>query len=451
MKGVPLLLTQSGRLCAFGERNPRFSTDRELLPNYPDKFIHKSAWNALVTPLAAEALSQEDLQSNIPDCRQNLGVRGLRLEDLEEYKDEVETLAKAPNGNSHQNGYLPHLLRFMSKASSISSIFDSWQLLPIYNKSSRAEVVPLNCASQTVAICSERQNQVSTALLHAGIFLLQDWVSLEFEKYPFLQRRLITSDKNVVKVLLEANKRGGLSSLTGEDRHAMLTYLSSLVIDSVDFSKADIRKLPLFKLAQGGTFSAVCEPGITYCSLPPEDRHAGALERLMPISSVLLSWPTQSIKPIYEHLGIRLCNGEDFMINFVLPNLPQACQETNRAKPYLDVLQEFVVNEKSDGVTKAARGVAFVPTLGGTSSKASELLDKELAVVQCFQQCLQEQLPADWIQTTYPELLKKLGLRKFVPSASLLKCAQELDGYKAPGNKMILLSFIDFCRNHLVQ
>ena len=36
------------------------------------------------------------------------------------------------------------------------------------------------------------------------------------------------------------------------------------------------------------------------------------------------------LKPIYEHLDVRLCNGEMFMLEFILPCLPQAFHQ-----PYL--------------------------------------------------------------------------------------------------------------------
>ncbi|CAJ1346236.1 unnamed protein product, partial [Effrenium voratum] len=137
-----------------------------------------------------------------------------------------------------------------------------------------------------------------------------------------------------------------------------------------------------------------------------------------------------SIKPIYEHLGVRLCGAEKFMLEFILPNLEEACSKgATHAKPYLDQLQEFVLIDKSLNIEAAARELAFVPSRAGHVHKLKSFLDPELELSHWFAECLSSYLPVQWMHQ-YLKLLQSLGMRRTVEPAILLECASHLDAYK---------------------
>ena len=269
------------------------------------------------------------------------------------------------------------------------------------------------------------------ALLHAGLFLLQSGV-LSSQK-PFLNSKVVQSDRDVIKLLVA--QKDHLVNLTETDRHDLLSHFSLLVIsESSQVPAHDIRKLPLFKLASGG-FTDLCQEHVVHCCLHPNDKHAHALEQLMPSNAVLLSYPTESTKPIYEFLGIQLCNGEDFMVQFIIPELPTVCADSTKAAPYLDELREFVVVEKSQRVTEAAKATVFVPNVEGRLKMAQSLIHPSKdPVAQLFANCLSADLPADWLhEPRYLAVLSRLGLKLFIPAPLLLKCAQELHSHRRLG------------------
>ena len=416
LEGVPLLLTHGGKLTAFGAQNRRFNTDRDLLPKHPDLFIHDEAWRTFtqvkghVTPI---------------------GIRELQVADLLPYQNEVEEHVQAGGPKFCDNSYLKHLWTLVSRPAQRTSPFGllgRWRILAVYaNDGARLE--PLQDVHQTILISTDAQEKIANALLCIGFRLLQQ--ELYFD-HDFLAEQLVCKDHGLIQMLLSAH-HSAFEGLNAEDRHALLTYFSGIVISKKALPEG-VRRLPLFKLAEDG-FTDLGKTDVTYCCLDPKDKHAGALEKLMPSTAVLLAWPTQQLKPIYEHLRIRLCNGEDFMVRFILPELPRVCQGSacrRLATTYLDELHEFVVTERSQKVTEAAWRVAFVPTADNCMSFASSLIDPEIQVVQCFKHCCSERLPADWIYSSHHhrELLHHLGLQTSIPAEMLLKFAQDLDAKK---------------------
>ncbi len=307
-----------------------------------------------------------------------IGIRELQVADLLPYQNEVEEHVRAGGPKFRDNPYLKHLWSLVSRAANRTNPFGllgRWRILAVYAKDG-ARLEPLQDVHQTILISTDAQQKIA---------------------------------------------------------HALLTYFSGIVTSEKAQLPKDIRRLPLFKLAQGG-FTNLCRTDVTYCCLDPKDKHAGALEKLMPSTAVLLAWPTQQLKPIYEHLRIRLCNGEDFMVHFILPELPQVCQGSacrELATTCLNELHEFAVTERSQNVAKAARQIAFVPTADNRMSLASSLIDPEIQVVQCFKHCCSEHLPAAWIYSHhYRRLLHHLGLQTSIPAEMLLKFAQDLDAKK---------------------
>jgi hypothetical protein len=417
LEGVPLLLTHGNHLCAFRKENVRFNTDYELLPNHPSLFIHRDAWRVFTGACG-----------NV----EPIGVRKLELDDLLPYRSEVETLAFVEPAFD-KSRYLHHLWNFISNRSQGCNPFhvmESWRILPVRSHGSGNRVVPLDFATQTVAL-AENQQKIGMALLHAGLFLLQSGV-LSSQK-PFLNSKVVQSDRDVIKLLVA--QKDHLVNLTETDRHDLLSHFSLLVIsESSQVPAHDIRKLPLFKLASGG-FTDLCQEHVVHCCLHPNDKHAHALEQLMPSNAVLLSYPTESTKPIYEFLGIQLCNGEDFMVQFIIPELPTVCADSTTAAPYLDELREFVVVEKSQRVTEAAKATVFVPNVEGRLKMAQSLIHPSKdPVAQLFANCLSADLPADWLhEPRYLAVLSRLGLKLFIPAPLLLKCAQELHSHRRLG------------------
>ena len=316
----------------------------------------------------------------------------------------------------------------MSKHGDPFDLMKSWRILPVRSSASGEQVVRLDLASQTVAIMTEAQVKIQNALLRAGLLLLQSGL-LQHSVKPFIQSKLVQSEANVIKLLVE--QKDYLSGLAEKDRHDLLTHFSLVYIsDPSQLSAKEIRKLPLFKLASGGNFTDLCQEGVVHCCLHPQDKHAHALEQLMPSSAVMLSFPTEQTKPIYEFLGIQLCNGEDFMVDFVVPRLPAVCSTGGaKSRPYLDELYQFVVVERSQKVTEAAHNRAFVPCEEGYLNLARSLIHPRKDPVAClFANCLSRNLPAHWLQTDryYLDLLSKLGLKLTIPAPLLLKCAEEL-------------------------
>ncbi|CAE7666240.1 SACS [Symbiodinium sp. CCMP2592] len=411
LEGVPLLLTHGGALSAFSEENVRFSSDRDLIPNHPDLFLHANAGKIF----AAVAGTVE-----AP------GIRQLELDDLVPYKKEVEAMAFA-KPFFQESPYLKHLLHYMSRKSETEYSFrtmKSWRILPVYSIASQAQVVPLDLASQTVAIATDAQAKCAPALLQAGLLLLQSGV-LDCAK-PLLMSKVVRTDRDVIKLLVGGRDR--LTNMTEEDRHELLVFFSSLAVSARDqLSFADINKLPLFKLANGG-FTCLDKTDVDYCCLHPDDAHAAALERLMPSSSVLLSFPTDPTRPIYDFMKVQVCNGEDFMVSFIIPQLPKLCRNSDfTAKPYLDELYSFVVKDRSQRVTDAAKDMAFVPSEAGTLKTASSLIDPELPVAQLFASCLTDNLPISWLQDAgFLKLLRVLGMKRYIPAPLLLLCAEDL-------------------------
>ena len=416
LEGVPLLLTHGGKLTAFGAQNRRFNTDRDLLPKHPDLFIHDEAWRTFtqvkgrVTPI---------------------GICKLQVADLLPYQNEVEEHVHAGGPKFCDNPYLKHLWTLVSRAGKTTNPFGllgRWRILAVYaNDGARLE--PLQDVHQTILIWTDAQEKIAKALLCIGFRLLQQEL---YHDHDFLAEELVCQDDGLIQLLLSAH-HSAFEGLNAEDRHALLTYFSGIVISKKAQLPDGVRRLPLFKLAEDG-FTDLCRTDVTYCCLNPKDKHAGALEKLMPSTAVLLAWPTQQLKPIYEHLRIRLCNGEDFMVRFILPELPRVCQGSacrRLATTYLDELHEFVVTERSQKVTEAARQIAFVPTADNRMSLASSLIDPEIQVVQCFKHCCSGFLPADWIYSSHHRrLLHHLGLQTSIRAEMLLKFAQDLDAKK---------------------
>ena len=147
---------------------------------------------------------------------------------------------------------------------------------------------------------------------------------------------LVSEDSDLIRLLVAMHAEHGIiEHLSKQQRHSLLVHFSRLSLmtgvhfsrlslmtggathDSVDIKKAlqSAAELPLFLKAQGaddGSFAGLAGERAKYCCLHPDDPHAGQLEKLMPSTVTLLSWPTREAKPIYEFYEIRVCNGEEF-------------------------------------------------------------------------------------------------------------------------------------------
>lgn len=428
LEGVPLFLTHGGKLSAFGRENVCFKSDRELLPNHPDLFVHNEVWQEI---------------TGVKGHPEPVGVRKLKTEDLLPFKSEVEALVIEGGRMFGQNAYLRHLWRFISKKENVAQSIkqmQAWQFLPVHSNDGEALVL-LNLASQTVDPLAMRLDQkVQQALLCAGLLLLQDGVlDLSGNERLLLEAGIVQKDHDLVSLLLEVD-RNTFDTLNLDQRYALLAYFSGLVVREImHHLPEDISRLPLFKLAQGEGFTDVCEMNVTFCCLDKKDKHAGALEKLMPLKAVLLAWPTMQVRPIYEFLGIQCHSGEDFMVRFILPDLERLCREHTSGTPctlpkqyfqLLDQLQEFV-SEGSSKVIEAAMDKQIFLSASGSPSTASSLVDPNILLIRCFKQCCSEYLPAEGVDQ-YPELLAGLGLQMFVPEDLLLKLAQQLDAKKEP-------------------
>ena len=424
-EGVPLLLTHGGKLTAFGQENACFNSDRELLPNHPDLFVHHEVWEEI---------------TRVKGHPEPVGVRKLKTEDLLPFKSEVEALVLEGGRMFGQNAYLKHFWHFISKEENQENLAQSikqmqaWQLLPVHSNDGEA-VVLLNLASQTVdPLAMQLDQKVQQALLCAGLLLLQDGILDESgNKRLLLEAGIVQKDHDLVSLLLEVN-RNTFDTLNLDQRYALLVYFSGLVVRERMHHK-DISRLPLFKLAQREGVTDVCDINVTFCCLDIRDKHAGALEKLMPSKAVvLLAWPTMQVRPIYDFLGIQCHSGEDFMVRFIFPDLERLCREhTSGALPkkyfqLLDQLQEFV-SERSSKVIDAAMDKQIFLSASGSPSTASSLVDPNLPLIRCFKQCCSEYLPAEGVDQ-YPELLAGLGLQMSVPVDLLCRLARELDAKK---------------------
>ncbi|CAJ1408234.1 unnamed protein product, partial [Effrenium voratum] len=420
LEGVPLLRTVDEKLSTFSQNKLRFTSDRQLLPEHPDLFLHDDTLRALNIDLTE---TKQKVELQVP------GVRALQLDDLVHFKEELEEMAHL-QPDVEENRRLKHLWRFIAKGAKgrIPGQLTGWELLPVCSTEARRLAVSLDRVGQTV-LCSQKHEEIQDALLQAGIYILQ--TTLEESALRLLGSQVVSQDSDLLRLLVTFNRSGGLSELSGKNRHALLAFFSKLAIDGKT-PLTEVRELPLFKMAQGSSFTSLLadQEATQYCCLDPHDPRAGALETLRPSSAVLLAWPTASIKPIYEHLGVRLCGAEKFMLEFILPNLEEACSKgAAHAKPYLDQLQEFVLIDKSLNIEAAARELAFVPSRAGHVHKLKSFLDPELELSRCFAECLSSYLPVQWMHQ-YLKLLQSLGMRRTVEPAILLECASHLDAYK---------------------
>uniref|UniRef100_A0A7S4SRI7 HEPN domain-containing protein n=1 Tax=Alexandrium monilatum TaxID=311494 RepID=A0A7S4SRI7_9DINO len=319
-----------------------------------------------------------------------------------------------------------------------SRVIWDWKVLPICSKDGTGEngetVVALSDAIRCVAvthITSEEDvvRSLSELLTDCGIEIIQHDTLSDNRISRLLRTLVVSTNEEMLKVLHE---RGNLSSLTGVQRHDLLAYFSVLSVKGgVDLH--GVTKLPLFKTASMESSFIALEGNTQYCCVDPSDPHSKALSKLMPPGMIMLAWPTQQVKPIYEHCNIQLCNGEDFMVTQIIPRLPDIVDSGPNGKfaePFLVELHSFVCTDDSDKVKRAAMECEFV-TAEDFSKKGCpcQFTSPTGGAAAAFKEVLSAHLPAKWMQKSdkHMELLHALGMERNLTPAMILMCAKDLD------------------------
>ncbi|CAE7535966.1 SACS, partial [Symbiodinium necroappetens] len=428
LQGVPLLLTHANRLCAFNAEAPKFSGDHDLLPRHVDLFAHRDVLTAFKT---------------LDVCQPEVEVRpaGLRdfgFADLLNFKEQVTRLVVDQGHECSKNSILKHLWSFIARKGNVKeswlAALSEWKILPV-DAGSSPKLRPLKFAHRTLwmkrsSYWRDDEKRLQEVMAACGIYTLQDSAIRAEEDSAILAALhdvVVCTDSAVVELLgelpLQTCRTDGL---------VLLKYLSQLCLTSSWSERMTLvtKGLLLFQLAQGGGFTDLTETKVRFCCVCPEDPHAAELEALLPPGARLLVWPSKELKPIYEVCGVEMCRGEEFMLEFVLPYLPDLCwqEDQSQAESILALLCQYVVVEKSDTLRSRCAALHFVPTGENTSSRPRDLLDPSLKLCQCFADVLVGHLPAEWFQSPRNlKLLRELGLQKTVTPDCLLMCAKHLD------------------------
>ncbi|CAE7906641.1 SACS [Symbiodinium microadriaticum] len=458
LRDVPLMVTGDDEICTFDDGAPkwlgpqtrarssslkrierlhallyhiiRFSAGRDLLPNNPGLFVHSDIMEVFRTA----NLTQPGVSRRV--SMKPVGVQPFTLNDLLKHREQIESqvLQLGPSYRDELWSFLRRVRRF---SSDWFQRLGDWRILPVESPNDSLELVPLSSARQSVR--AGEYEHLQEVLEKCSIHTLQTGF-----RDDLVSDYLVSEDSDLIRLLVAMHAEHGIiEHLSKQQRHSLLVHFSRLSLmtggathDAVDIKKAlqSAAELPLFLKAQGaddGSFAGLAGERAKYCCLHPDDPHAAQLEKLMPSTVTLLSWPTREAKPIYEFYEIRVCNGEEFMIEFVLPCIPEACKSPETAKPYLELLYAYVVEEESHRVTKAARDLAFVPDDESNLRRSTELLDPMLTVAGLFGHVLAASLPAKWLRNERSvSLLKKLGLMSAPSLKALVCCARHLDSLK---------------------
>ncbi|CAE7771445.1 Sacs [Symbiodinium sp. CCMP2592] len=363
-----------------------------------------------------------------------VGVQPFTLNDLLQHKVEIES-QMLPLGPSYRSELWAFLRRVSHFSSDWFQQLGDWHILPVDGPNDSLELVPLSSARQSVR--AGESEHLQEVLQKCSIHILQTGFPDDI-----VSDYLVSKESDLIRLLVAMHKEHRvIERLSIKQRHSLLVHFSCLSLGGSlglpkDTEKAlqSAAELPLFLKAEGdddGSFTGLAGERAKYCCLHPDDPYASQLEKLVPSTVTLLSWPTREVKPIYEFYDLRVCNGEEFMVEFVLPCIPEACKSPETAEPYLELLYAYVVQEESQRVTKAAKNLAFVPTDEVKLRRSTELLDPMLAVAGLFSHVLTASLPAKWLRNERSlSLLKKLGLMSTPALEALVCCARHLDSLK---------------------
>jgi len=505
--GVPLLMTHAQEVTTF-KSCTKFSTWRDILPEKQSLFLDRETYVTVMDAVDTTLQGvQREVETQIP------GVRPFTLRDILPYRVEVENAVNAVSGwSASMNEPLRVFWSLVAEtfaedlqATSYSQMYNlanrnyydgkrdedkkdgekkkdkgddgkegtkkpaaltkadtgwsrvllDWKILPIFSKDGVGEngetcVVldeAVNCVAVTVISQEEDVVKSLTELLtDCGIDVIQHDALSDNRIARLLKTLVVHTNEDMIKILHE---RGTLDGLTGVQRHDLLAYFSVLCVKS-GYELSSVTKLPLFKTASIESSFIALESGTTYCCVDPSDPHSKALSKLMPPGMVMLAWPTQQVKPIYEHCGIQLCNGEDFMVDMLIPRLAEICTSGPHGKvaePFLLELHSFVCTDNSDKVKRAAMEAEFVTSEDfSRTGPPCQFTSPAGGAAAAFKAVLSAHLPAKWMQKNekHMELLHALGLERNLTPSMILLCAKELDskcGAKADstGNENALM------------
>lgn len=313
-----------------------------------------------------------------------------------------------------------------------------WKVLPICSKDGVGEngetCVALEHATKCVAVTAISQEEdvvksLTELLTDCGIDIVQHDAMSDNRIARLLRTLVVATNEDMLKLLHE---RGNLESLTGVQRHDLLAYFSVLSVKG-GYDLTGVTKLPLFKTAAMESSFIALEGDTMYCCVDPSDPHSKALSKLMPPGMVMLAWPTQQVKPIYEHCGIQLCSGEDFMVSLIIPRLSEICSNGPNGKvaePFLAELHLFCCVDESDKVKRAAMECDFVTSEDfSKTGPPMNFTSPAGGAASVFKEVLSAHLPVKWMQKNekHMELLHALGMERNLTPAMILMCAKDLD------------------------
>eukprot|EP00929_Paragymnodinium_shiwhaense_P071432 TRINITY_DN36310_c0_g2_i1.p1 TRINITY_DN36310_c0_g2~~TRINITY_DN36310_c0_g2_i1.p1 ORF type:complete len:2649 (+),score=501.17 TRINITY_DN36310_c0_g2_i1:813-7949(+) len=432
LAGAPLLLTNADTLTRFGVA--KFSSHWELLPRSKHLFIKKRVLQEGLMNSVDVTIAGVNQRVRV----EPLGLRKLRLEDILPHKAAIESDVQSQQAR-RGNTFLQQLWAFIADESTPTGwhvSLSSWKILPVHSAQGPA-LAAVASGHQAVLVekldvIAQTKEKLRSALLACGFYLVQSEMLQNAKIAARIQSVAVCHDEDLVRLLVESQRQNTIvEKLNATDRHSFLVYFTQLSLTrGRDISQ--VRELPLFKTAASSPAFTRLDGAVRYCCLNPGDRHAGALKELMPPGIVLLAWPTADVKPLYDRLQVKVCSGEEFMVQFVIPHLPEICRtdgDGSKSGPYFRELYQFIVVEKSHQVTNAAYQSEFVPAADGVSMRRASTLVDPSRGARHFVNNLAAHLPVGWIQSseTYMTLMRSLGLRDRLPPNLVLLCAEYLD------------------------
>eukprot|EP00929_Paragymnodinium_shiwhaense_P109155 TRINITY_DN754_c5_g1_i1.p1 TRINITY_DN754_c5_g1~~TRINITY_DN754_c5_g1_i1.p1 ORF type:complete len:4259 (+),score=1336.88 TRINITY_DN754_c5_g1_i1:96-12872(+) len=450
LEGVPLLVTHEEKVTCYQEGIVKFCTWRDMLPDRRDLFVDRGCHAALMD--SVDALT--DGLAKIVDIDLPF-VRVFELQDLVQFKEDVESAVKADESfAAPENGPLrlfwsliaEHVMEETRGENPIPAeiqwheMVPDWKLLPVCADSGNGEngetCIEICRAGATAAMSlidsdAEVAESLMGILQECGIATLQPEMLTDERIANIIKPFIVYNVKDMLALIIE---HGNVDALSGAMRHELLAFFSVVALKgAIDIN--EVALLPLFRTAQvESAFTALTE-SMPHCCIDPTDPHASILTQVVPPGIALLAWPTQQVKPIYEHFGINLCSAQDFMISYIIPELPFICKQDPdgaSAEPFLNELYSFVCIDGSTKVRDAAAVAKFVPSQDGSwSGAASEFISPAGSAAAAFNDTLSNAgyLPARWMQNNpqFLELLHVLGMSMNLPPPVILICAQHLD------------------------
>jgi HEPN domain-containing protein len=471
LRGVPLLLTHSREITTFGS-STKFTSWRDILPSKKELFMDKDAHEIAEDAIDANS---EDVQKSIlaaGDVKIEIpGVRVFTLKDLLPYRKDVE-LSIIPTKSFMYSGNEPLRLfwslvadtyaesmqqtvdafanqkRHLVGCEGPSTILKSdtkwandikeWRLLPICSTDGGGDngenCVAVKDAEFCVAVTLVAQDpaiveSLTGIIQDCGIDTIQHDAMSDDRISRLIRTLCVCDNESLLNVLI---RKGNFEQLSALQRHDLLAYFSMLCVKG-GVNLDGVRRLPVFKTAQvDGKFIAM-EEKCKYVCVDPADKHSDALSILSPPGLVMLAWPTQQVKPIYEYCNAQLLNGEDFMVTSVIPQLPKIVEGDKDGLisfPFLSALHEFCCLDQSDKVIRVAAEAPFVPSEDySRMAMPREFTSPAGNCAKAFIELLSSYLPVLWMQQNlqHMELLHALGLEACLSSHQILLCAQELD------------------------